>query len=273
MKDSAKKIISQRKSVRTFDGRRLEQQDLDRLAEYIKSIENPFQVPVTLRVLDGKEQKLSSPVVVGTDLYVGGKVKRMPRAEEALGYSFEKFVLFATAMGVGTVWLAATIDRPAFEKAMEVGKDEVMPVVSPIGYAAEKRSMREKLMRKGLNADERLPFEELFYKTDFSQPLKKGGAGKFEEPLEMVRIAPSATNKQPWRVVLDGEKVHFYEKKTKGYAKETTGDIQKVDLGIALCHFELSAGENGIAGVFVDQNPHIDHEDDMEYILSYEASA
>lgn len=39
------------------------------------------------------------------------------------------------------MWLAATIDRRAFERALGVGADEVMPAVSPIGYAAERRSV------------------------------------------------------------------------------------------------------------------------------------
>ena len=63
--------------------------------------------------------------------------------------------LFSTSLGLGTVWLAATIDRKAFEKAIELKEDEVMPAVSPIGYAAEKRAIRENLMRTGMKPDDR----------------------------------------------------------------------------------------------------------------------
>ena len=59
--------------------------------------------------------------------------------------------------------LAATISRKAFEKAMEVGDTEVMPAASPVGYPAEKKSIRETMMRKGLQADERMPFGKLFF--------------------------------------------------------------------------------------------------------------
>lgn len=51
-------------------------------------------------------------------------------------------------------------------------------------------------------------------------------------PLEMMRKAPSATNKQPWRAVVEDGCVHFFEQKTCGYAKDGV-DIQKADLGIA----------------------------------------
>ena len=48
---------------------------------------------------------MKCPVVSGTELYVGAKVKRAPHFEEAYGYSFELLVLYAQSLGVGTVWV------------------------------------------------------------------------------------------------------------------------------------------------------------------------
>ena len=148
--------------------------------------------------------------------------------------------------------------------------NEVMPAVTPLGFAAEKRSVREGMMRKGLKSDSRLPFEQLFYQDDFQKPLNQAASGIWYLPLEMVRLAPSATNKQPWRAVAWKDRVHFYEKKTKGYAKESTGDIQKVDLGIALCHFEIAAEESGLKGRFIQTDPGIPVAEDTEYIATFE---
>ena len=145
-----------------------------------------------------------------------------------------------------------------------------MPSVTPIGYVADKPSIRENLMRTGMKSDTRLPFEKIFYKGGFSQPLHEEEANIWLVPLQMVRLSPSATNKQPWRVVIDGNKVHFYEKKTRGYANENTGDIQKVDLGIAICHFEIAVQELGLKGKFVQHNPEISLPENTEYIVTYE---
>jgi len=38
-----------------------------------------------------------------------------------------------------------------------------MPCVSPLGYPAEKMSLRETLMRKGIQADKRMDFDRLFF--------------------------------------------------------------------------------------------------------------
>jgi multiple sugar transport system permease protein len=89
-------------------------------------------------------------------------------------------------------------------------------------------------MRKGVKADTRLDFGALFFDKALNVPLTPEAAGRLAEPLEMVRRAPSAVNKQPWRAVVDGDKVHFFEKRSKGYVDASGWDLQKVDLGIAL---------------------------------------
>jgi hypothetical protein len=169
-------------------------------------------------------------------------------------------------LGLGTVMLAASLNRAAFEKAINVQADEVMPVASPVGYPANKRSIRESLMRKGLKADERLPFEKLFFENDFSHSLSNGGA--FSESLQMARLAPSAANKQPWRAVTVGNTVHFYEYQT--IKESPIIDIQKVDIGIALSHFDLTEKENGHSGRFAQLDPQLVLPENTHYIISYE---
>ena len=234
-------LIRRRRSVRTFDGTPLRPEDAEKLLRYAESIETPYGIPIAWKLLNAKEEGLSSPVIVGTDTYMAGKLRRQPHGEEAFGFAFEKLVLFAETLGIGTTWIAGTMNRAAFEKAMELQAGEVMPCVSPLGYPAEKMSLRETMMRKGVKADSRLPFSELFFDGSFDRPLAENTP--FKEALEMVRWAPSAVNKQPWRVVMDGKQAHFYEKKSKGYVDASGWDLQKVDMGIALCHYAMGREE------------------------------
>ncbi len=191
----------------------------------------------------------------------------MPCADLAFGFAFEKLVLYAESLGLGTTWIAGTMNRPAFEKVMQLSADEVMPCVSPLGYPAKKMSLRETLMRKGVRADSRMEFSELFFDRSFDKPLSE--STPFRDALEMVRWAPSAVNKQPWRVVVDGKQAHFYEKKSKGYVDASGWDLQKIDLGIALCHFSRGMAEKGIRAEFVIDDPGLVTPQDTEYIASY----
>lgn len=263
-------LMRERRSVRTYDGNEISAEHLEKLSSYMAEIDNPYHIPIEFKLLDAKRQGLKCPVVSGTNLFVGAKLKRVPHGEEALGYSFERLVLYAQSLGIGTVWIGGTMDRKAFERAMELDENEVMPCVSPLGYPAKKLSLQEGMMRKAVKADSRLEFDKIFFDATFDTPLTEEKAGRLLEPLEMVRLAPSAVNKQPWRAVVDKDAVHFYLKKNKGFVSEPVGDMQKIDLGIALCHFALTAEKNGINTNFATDDPGISTESNTEYIATYE---
>ena len=267
--DNIAKLVRDRRSVRTYEARPLSSEDLDKLSSFMERIENPYGIPVEFKLLDGKKQKLKCPVISGTDLFIGAKAARAPHMEEAVGYSFEALVLYAQSLGLGTVWVGGTMDRAAFERAMDPAENQRMPCMTPIGYPAQKMSVKESLMRKGVGADKREPFGTLFFDGGFDKPLAPERAGALAQPLELVRWAPSAVNKQPWRVVVKENAVHFYLKHAKGFVSDAVGDMQKVDLGIALCHFALAAEENGLNVRFSISDPGIGAEPDTEYIASY----
>lgn len=260
--------IRGRRSVRTFDGRNLSKEDERAIMDYAANQDNPYGIQIEWRLLDARKEGLSSPVIVGTVTYIAGKMRRVPHAEEAFGYEFEKIVLFAQSLGVGTTWIAGTMNRQAFEKAMDLASDEVMPCVSPLGYPAKKMSLREVMMRKAIRADSRSDFKDIFFDGTFDRPLLPDAAGKLSSVLEAVRLAPSAVNKQPWRIVVCPDAVHFYERHGRGYVSDDGWDIQKIDMGIALCHFELAAKECGFDTGLEVSDPGIKAEEGMSYIAS-----
>ena len=70
------------------------------------------------------------------------------------------------------------------------------------------------------------------------------------EALETLRLAPSASNRQPWRALVAGEQVHLYLRRTPGYHRAGGMDLQRLDIGIAMAHLELAlrAADPGKAG-------------------------
>jgi hypothetical protein len=193
---------------------------------------------------------------------------------EDLGFCFEKVILAATSLGLGTCWMGGTFNRANFARRIKVSDDEVVPAISPIGYARDKRTVRERLLRRLAKSDQRKPWEELFFDGDLNTPLARGSAGKYAGVLDCVRLGPSASNNQPWRIVKQSSEsaFHFYLKRTWGYDKFNARiDLQRVDMGIAMCHFEVAAKETGIAGRWVAANPGLEV-GDVEYIISSVAS-
>ena len=261
-------LIKSRRSVRSFDPKPLTEEDRERLARYIDTVSNPFGIPVRFVLLDAKEHGLSSPVLSGETMYVAAMVGKGPHTELAFGYSFEKLVLFAWSLGIGTTWIGGTMKRELFERAAALSEGELMPCVSPLGYPAKKQSLRETMMRKGVGADSRMPAEKLFFDREWGKALTVSEEDANAEPLEMVRWAPSAVNKQPWRIIVRDESFHFYKKQDKGYLSEKTGDLQKIDLGIALCHFFAGIEAQGAQPELEIRDPGIPVPEGVEYIAT-----
>jgi nitroreductase len=190
---------------------------------------------------------------------------------EDYGYCMERNILKATSMGLGTCWLGGTFKRSGFADKISINESELLPVISPVGYSGDKRSVVDRMFRYIAASDKRKPWNELFYLHDTDNSLDDQNSGRFNTPLECVRLAPSASNKQPWRIIKgkDQEAFHFYLKRTPGY-ENIVKDIklQNVDMGIAMCHFELSSTERGLKGDWSVNDPQIKSAG-MAYIASW----
>jgi hypothetical protein len=194
-------------------------------------------------------------VIQGASSFIAAAVEKKERNMEQLGYVFEHLILFLTSLGLGTCWMAATFNKSKFSKAIEIGTDEILPIVTPVGYASERRSLIETLMKPFPGPRKRKAWNELFFENNFNTLLDRADAGAHAIPLEMVRLAPSASNKQPWRIVRENGRFHFYLAHDPLYRRIYSFDLQKIDMGIAMFHFEWTAKEAGLKGRWEIQPP------------------
>ncbi len=255
-------IIKQRSSWRSYRDQPLDANIQTQLMEFLAGNNvGPFASSARFSLVAAKPGDSDTLKGLGTYGFISGArgfivgaVKHSEKNLEDYGYLMECIILFATDLGLGTCWLGGTFNKSNFSKKIETTEDELVPAVSPVGYIAEKRSLVERLVRWGAGSKMRNPWETLFFHETFNTPLPAQVAGAYATPLEMVRIAPSASNKQPWRIVKELEKpvFHFYLQRSKGYEKSgerfNTADLQRLDMGIAMCHFELSAKEMDLRG-------------------------
>jgi len=272
---SIEESVKKRYSVRSYKEQEVELDKRKAIESFVDSLDNPFGKKINFHYLDNREmkneQKLGTyGVIKGAMQYIGTTIKLEPMALEALGYELEAVILYLTHLGFGTCWLGGTFNRKGFAKAMNIEEDEIFPIVTPYGYAATKKHMKEIVMRKMIKADQRKEWNQLFYINNFQSPLTKEKAGDLEVPLEMIRLGPSASNKQPWRIILKDNACHFYECKQQGYSDSFPYDIQRVDMGIAAAHFDFSVKEKGIKGYFdTECEPELELPDHMKYVFSW----
>nr|MDO8110523.1 nitroreductase family protein [Candidatus Sigynarchaeota archaeon] len=262
-------IIKERTSWRTYTGAPLGQAVKDKvLALLEEKIESPLGATCKLQFITQEgldfmqKRKLGTyGFIAGARDFIAGIVKRGDaRAVEHLGYVLETVILHATDIGLGTCWLGGSFNKTGFAEQAKLGSDESMPAVTPIGYHPVDRRFLEGIMRTVVKANTRKPWASLFFDGTFTAPLSEERAGVFKDALEGVRLGPSATNTQPWRVVKDKDVDAFHFYSAGGW---------HLDRGIAICHFDLVSKAKGHAGIWRAEDPGIAKPEGVNYVISW----
>ena len=264
----ARTLIHRRYSCRTYLEQPISAEDNEALTAFMaQKTRGPLGSAVRFGLIAASSDDESALKRLGTYGFIKGAtgflvgaVRRGPGDLEDYGYLLEEVILHATLLGLGTCWLGGTFTRSTFTSRFGgVDRDEVIPAVVSIGYPGDDGTERIREREEGAR---RFPAAELFFADEFGEPLGGERADGYAGALEAVRMAPSATNRQPWRVVRRGGDWHFYLLRTKGYGKGSPwfrllriADLQRVDLGIAMCHFALVARESGLDGRWVVEDP------------------
>ncbi|WP_105618228.1 nitroreductase family protein [Vallitalea okinawensis] len=263
--------ILTRKSVRTFSGESLTEKEVNLINKYISKRENLIgpngnKTRIILKETHGKlNGKIGTYGVISkAPAFLIAICKNEKDSLLDCGFVFENLVLYLESYGLGTCWLGATFKREELAISQKLESDEFIPIISPVGKAARRQGLKEKAFRKMVEGDKRKDFDDLFYKYDFTNKMNDP---RSKNHLEMVRLAPSASNKQPWRVIMNDEgTAHFYLERTPGYDGLKAGyDIQMLDMGIAISHYVMSSGKSN----YVVENPQISPLSELtEYVCS-----
>jgi len=260
-KISIQDLIRRRRSWRSYDEQAVEPEKRDQITRFFNNLKKPFwgNTPRFTLVDVGPPGKGRMPgtygMIKGAGIFLVGSMERGHRDMEDFGYLFEQIILFATELDLATCWIGVTVARGPLENKIHILPNETIPAVSPLGYPVKRRDLHDTATRASVGAAKRRPWKDLFFNGDFEVPLDEQTAGPYSVPLEMIRLAPSATNKQPWRIVRKNGAFHFFLQRSAGYSKMTrSADLQRIDMGIAMCHFELTAREHSIKGGWAEMN-------------------
>lgn len=275
-------IIRQRKSIRSYTDKPIEEEKKDALKNFLSANTiGPFGTKsrfVFITADDQDKEALKGLVTYGMIKnpmgFIIGAVEKKSHNMEDFGYLMEKNILMATNLGLGTCWLGGTFNSSGFARKIALQDNEIIPAVTPAGYAVPKMKVIDSIIRGASSADNRKSWHQLFFTNE--KPLFTEEAGDYATPLEMVRLAPSANNFQPWRVIKEpnADIYHFYIKRKPALKQLQNfvgkSDLQRLDIGIAMCHFELAADENGLKGTWKVHDPRLGGmTDKLDYTASW----
>ena len=128
-----------------------------------------------------------------------------------VGFMYQQLDLYAQSLGLGTCWvgLGSLTDKEPVPEGMKLA------VMMAIGIPDDVPERTAADFR-------RKPMQEISDRPD--------------DRLEALRLAPSATNSQPWFVTHEGDTLHLYREELGLIKQRTHGRMNKIDMGIGLCH-------------------------------------
>jgi len=248
-------LASQRYSCRSFAGKPIPSGPLDRLNACVSAL-NRTNAPIPrLELFPAASLRKENLFSTGTyglirkpSAYLAGIT--IPGTMEdwmALGRAMQVAVMQATALDIQSCWIGGVFDRRTCRRVLALSPEEQVPAVIALGTAARRRTLQDRLVRWSARGATRRAFGALFFDRHWGEPLDPARYPGITPLLENLRRAPSASNRQPWRAVVRENELDLYLQRTPGYQRLTPGvDLQAVDMGIAICHLELSAREMGI---------------------------
>ena len=185
--------------------------------------------------------------------YILAVSEERPGYMENLGFCMQQLILTATALGLGTCWIGEMyVENDLRDLVPDLAAGERIVALTPLGYAddSEPAMMVQHLVRWGTEGQgDRKPLHELVSRDAWPIPWMSGLShedGHLERMLNLVRLAPSWANVQPWHLIVDTfaddlQVIAAVDRTpTRGNVHEGK-PYYRLDAGIAMYHLDLSA--------------------------------
>ena len=268
--------IKKRKSIRTYqpvriipEKRKILQGDLDALGNDLYRF--MWFERETRNIL--AERIRTYGVIKGANAFlIGIRCKEVENQKDTainFGYDFEQVILKATELELGTCWIAGTYISTLFASLIDLCENEKITMISPVGIPGGKLHLLSKLFTRSAKSKTRKSLKELFFDGRIKTPLSEKNISDYALALEMVRLAPSAANSQPWRIIRIDEDFHFFVAETNYFALSKQAFLRYNDMGIALLHFELACQELGLEGKWITDKRFDNIDPALEYIKTW----
>ncbi len=265
--------IKQRKSCRTYNQLALKPEDKRELESFIS--ENSLGLGdelINFRIIEDREKskpmKIDYGMIRGYNTYILGTSRSTPASRVNYGFLMERIVLKATELNIATCWVGYFDSSFFSDVSVEPGYE--IPSIVIAGYSDERRTYQDRLIRLSVSASDRYAWDRLFFDYRSGAPLTPESVREYGNSLEMVRLAPSSGNTQPWRVFFDGQasEFHFFRKSVS--ARYEARGLHDIDIGIALSHFGMVSLECGLTGFWLKHpEEKISQADDLKYIMTW----
>ncbi len=254
-------FLTTRKSIRSFKNKKLSEDAVSGIQVLLERM-NPQMMEAGYKLFTNGDRIAKSlegkagygGVMIKAPAYIALVTKEeVPEAYLFGAYYLEKVITYLKSFNLGSCWvtLEALSDEDILNTFGEVNGN--IRFLLAIGYPPRDLNFGQATYSSRIGIEEFVFKGKYGQKMDIEELEQMGLADLFY----FLRLAPSSYNKQPWRFVVDGNRIELH-------SKDPVELTEFVDFGIIMFYFDSLAKTLGI-----DPKWHVDivrHPGEYEYI-------
>ena len=215
--------IFRRKSVRKYDMTPLPGEVLSDLQNFTTSVE-PLDGDIRIEFSYLGTGDVKNLLPIKAPHYICLYSEKKGNYLMNVGFVLQQIDLYLSANGLGSCWLGMAKPSSQVPKVRN-GLEFMIMIAFGNGNEPVHRVNTSEFNRKSLSAVSDIP--------------------EADDLLEPVRLAPSASNSQPWHFSGTPDKIIVSREILNVIRAPIYGKMNQMDVGIALCHLWLACGHQG----------------------------
>lgn len=251
--------IKTRVSTRVYEDKQLDSGTLEKIKNAIAQ-SRPFVKGAKHKIALVEDQEQSKSLfmgimgnygkIVSAGCSVAGIAEDTRESWISVGFAQEQVVIELTKLGLSTCWVGGFFRKSKTKEIFGVNDNE--DVTNLISIGNTKPHFINTSIRSLVKGNRRKPKEEIAFHNEWGNScldfLEKNK--NIDLAVQMAILSPSASNRQPVRVIVSEKKAHFYIVESKDlYAK-----MRLLDAGIFMSHFFMTLEHLGFKSVSSFEN-------------------
>jgi len=239
-------LIENRKSVREYQKKQLDTKEIKALEEFLKEVKVLRKnIGVEFVFIENGWEK--EDILKGRAGYVGNPILAphyialISEAKEGYllntSYILEQVVLKAVELNIGSCWVSVENDASGLKRDLGIDKCGEVVAMIALGYPKTHIPFTKKSGTARI-AVEDFVFKGKWGKVAFHEELEMMG---IEKILHSIRLAPSWANLQPWKLIIDNDKIIL----SVG-GKDVDEKHLMLDAGIMMLYMEKAFNHEGL---------------------------
>ena len=245
-------VIFKRRSVKRYDLTPLDEEALEEISNQLKNLKPMYDdIKTEVKILpleqvEAKKKKKQAPHYMA--IFSEPKGDYLVNA----GYMLQEMDLFLSGNDIGSCWLGSP--RPN----EDVLKNSDLEFVIVMAFGNPQKP--EELHRNSASDFKRKSLDEI------------SNIKGLDEVLEVVRLAPSSGNSQPWFFTGDENIIHAYGAKPYAVKEHKAAKVKKyntISMGIGLYHLQVALEHFGKkVQIVFDENAKSNPPENYDYVVS-----